>query len=102
MTQDFLLNHLAPYHDETLASWLWRLAKGNYLQSPQMIMRHLRAKVAGVKRLTMSGINGIPDIQVLHELANLGMISLADIHLHIIHRFASVSLRPNWARKWFN
>ena len=94
MSQRFLLNHSVPYHDETLASWLWRLAKGNYLQSPQMIMRHLRTKVSGVKHLTMSGINGIPDIQVLQELANLGRISLADIHLHTIHRFASVFAPP--------
>lgn len=90
MSQAFLLNHLKPYPDETLVSWLWRLAKANYLDAPLLFIRHIRARVPAAKHLMLSSVNSIRDVQILQEVANLGMISVEDVYDRTIHRFVSI------------
>jgi hypothetical protein len=40
------LNYPQAYSDESLGSWLWRLATANYLPSPLLILRELRTSIS--------------------------------------------------------
>ena len=40
-----LLNRPAPYSNESLISWLWRVSLANYLDSASLLLRYVRDSI---------------------------------------------------------
>lgn len=89
-----LLNRVRPYPDETLASWLWRLAERNHVKSPQSLLNHLRRTLPDFPLVTPRTLNRMGDETVLQEIADLSGASLADVYHLTYHRFASLLIHP--------
>jgi hypothetical protein len=95
MAQSILINHPPPYEDETLASWLWRLAQCNYVHSPSVLLRHLRDTVLKTTPVMMGITHGVRDPALFAALAELTNTSVEAVYQHTIHRFASVLTAPD-------
>lgn len=95
MSRGPLLNRVHPYPDETLLSWLWRLAQCNHLESPQALLSHLQQTMPEFPPVTLRALNRMQDEAVLQEIADLGGVSLADVHHLTFHRFADLLTRPD-------
>lgn len=89
-----LLNHPKPYADETLASWLRRLAEQNYLPSPRSLLTHLCQKNPELSKSSQLPINRIPNETVLQGIADLSLTTLAEVYNHTFHRFATRLTHP--------
>lgn len=90
-----LINHPPPYVDETLASWLWRLAQCNYVHSPSVLLCHLRDTVLKTTPV-MRGITfGLREPVLFAALAEITNSSVEIVHQQTIHRFALVLATPN-------
>jgi predicted DNA-binding transcriptional regulator AlpA len=89
-----LLNRSQPYPDETLASWLWRLARQNYADSPAWFLPYLRETWSTATKFGLSTANGLRDETALTGIANLTGYSIVEIHRHTLHRFANPFTPP--------
>jgi hypothetical protein len=95
MAQSVLLNHPPPYADETLASWLWRLAQRNYVHSPVVLFRHLRDTVPKKTVVLTPNLTGMRDPALFVALAEITNSSVEIVHQHTIHRFAQIFTTPD-------
>jgi hypothetical protein len=95
MAQSVLLNHPPPYADETLASWLWRLAQRNYVHSPVVLFRHLRDTVPKKTVVLTPNLTGLRDPALFVALAEITNSSVEIVHQHTIHRFAQIFTTPD-------
>lgn len=89
-----LLNRPSPYPDETLASWLWRLARQNYATSPAWFLPALHDTGKVATTVDLSRVNGLRDNAALTGIASLTGYSVVDIHQHTLHRFANMLTPP--------
>lgn len=90
-----LLNHPPPYQDETLAGWVWRLTRCNYVESPSVLLDLLTTatkKQASPPRL--KGLNALRNVAVIQGLGQLGGISLQEVYNHTVHHIAAHLLLP--------
>jgi hypothetical protein len=95
-----LLNHPAPQSQETLKSWLWRLALTNYLDSPRPLLKILEQRLSGVV-LNWQQVNiCIRERQVFEALAELTRTSARTVYDHTLHRFAHVLTPPTRTLDW--
>jgi hypothetical protein len=90
MTNYPLLNRPPPYPDESLASWLWRLARHNYLVSSSLLMCYLRDSGVNILPSQIHRLNKVQDDALLAGIAGLAATSGDEIRQHTIHRFARV------------
>jgi TniQ len=93
MTLHPLLNRPKPYPNETLVSWLWRLAQQNHLDTPSLLLRHLRDTWINPVPV-LSSVNRLRDEQTLSGFSALTGYSVAEIQQHTLYRFASVLMTP--------
>ncbi|CAG1007761.1 hypothetical protein ANRL4_03793 [Anaerolineae bacterium] len=95
MTVHLLLNRPAPYLDETLVSWLWRLARQNYADSPAWFLPYLHHAGSTVMSIGLNAMNRLQDETALTRLAELTGYSVNEIHRHTLHHFAHALTPPN-------
>ncbi len=93
MVVQTLLNRPKPYPDETLTSWLWRLAKHNYADSPAWFSPDLRSTWPATA--AKSSVNGLRDDVALETIATLTGHSVTHIYQHTLHRFANILMLPS-------
>lgn len=89
MTDRVLLNHPRPYPDEALNSWLWRLARSNYIASPKILLRQIQ--LATYKTGNASERRERIEFQAL---AVLTKTSVETVYAHTRYRFASLLTPP--------
>ena len=92
MTASPLLNRPAPFHDESLASWLTRLAYGNHIQ-PQALRRHLQ-QLACLPRIPTS-LNRPSHPKLFDGLHLLTQYSADVIYQCTVHRFSHFLALPH-------
>lgn len=95
MARPVLLNRPSPYADESLASWLWRLAERNYLPSPTVLLRYLRDGLSDVTPIQRQFQHGFHDPALLTALAEVADVSVETVYRHTVHRFAHVLTPPD-------
>lgn len=97
-----LLNHAPPEPQETLKSWLWRLALTNYLDSPRPLLKILEQRLPGAV-LNWQQVNiHIRERVVLEALAKLTHTSAHTVYDHTLHRFAHVLTPPTRTLDWLH
>jgi hypothetical protein len=100
MTRPPLLNHPPPYLDETLASWLWRLALANYLSSPSEILKLLPKTISpGTPTLKQVLVN-LREARVFQALGVLSYTSAHTVYRHTLHRFVHALRLPDQPAEW--
>jgi hypothetical protein len=95
-----LLNRLILYPDETLLSWLWRLAIYNHIESPSFLLLHIRNTWPAIFVNRLVSVNWLGNMGVLESLSALTGTSIKAIHQHTVHRFANTLIAPAQAIKW--
>lgn len=90
----YFLNHIPPYPDETLVSWMSRLSQANYLQPVSLLTSHLRQQIPTTGNLAFPALNFVHDQRILEVLAQLSMSSMETIQAHTIHRLAHLLYPP--------
>lgn len=97
-----LLNHPQPYPEESLASWLWRLANANYLDSPSLLLRYLSQELAQPKPLMKQVLTNLKSPEWFHGLVTLTYTNATTIYKTTLHRFAHVLTSPGQEVVWMS
>lgn len=87
-----LLNRPPPYADESLSSWLYRLALDNYAK-PASLLHHLRQTIAPAMP-NLRQLQRIRDVTALTALARVAGVSAFTIYRCSLHRFAHIFALP--------
>ncbi len=90
-----LLNRPRPYPDEALISWLWRLAGDNHLDSPSLLLRHIRETVCQTTPVMRQVMYGMREAAVLTALGEMTTTTAKTVYQHTLHRFAHVLTPPD-------
>lgn len=99
MTQR-LQNRPPPYAQETLTSWLWRLALANHLPSPALLLLHLRQAVSPQTPTVRHILLNLRETALFVALGELTGTSAPTIYTHTLHRFAHVLTLPDQPDEW--
>jgi hypothetical protein len=99
MTQ-LLLNRPPPYTQETLTSWLWRLALANHLPSPALLLLHLRQAVSSQTPTVRHILLNLRETALFGALGELTSTSAPTIYTHTLHRFAHALTLPDQPDEW--
>lgn len=89
-----LLNRPAPYPDESLISWLWRVAFANYLDSASLLLRYVRHLIQRPFPIKQDCIRNLRESYQFEALARFTNISTEQVYNCTLHRFAHVFTRP--------
>lgn len=92
--QAVLLNHPRPYLDETLTSWLWRLAQCNYIHSPALLLPHLQEMSSYTTPVMPHIMHGLHKPALFMALAEMTNTAVETIYQHTLHRFAHLLIPP--------
>jgi hypothetical protein len=86
-----LVNHPAPYPDESLASYVERLARANHYQPPRLLSTWLRTPGSGG---VLALARAMRQPELYRRLADLTGQSVTQLFALTVHRFISVLLPP--------
>jgi len=97
-----VLNHSPPQPQETLKSWLWRLALTNYLDSPRPLLKILERGVPDTVLIWQQVNTRIREKRVFEALAEVTHTTARTVYDHTLHRFAHALVPPTRSLDWLH
>ena len=89
-----LLNHPRPYPQESLSSWLWRLAQANYIDNPSHFLRylsqHLSLPIPPLQQILVK----LYEPKLFQGLAQLTYTDEMTVYELTLHRFVHALMLP--------